>query len=118
MYCPKCGAWVQDNERTCPKCGCVLGTGAVQNGFTEDTIPEEWKPITMWGYLGYQLLFAIPLVGLILILVFSFGGAGNRNLRNFARSYLCVMVIVTIVMIILTVAGVLSMSEVMNQINM
>lgn len=56
-------------------------------------IPEEYKPISMWGYLGYQILFAIPLVGFILILVFSFGGKKNINVRNFARAYLLAFVI-------------------------
>ena len=46
-----------------------------------------------WGYLGYEILFAIPLVGFILLLVFSFGGTRNINLRNFARSYFCALII-------------------------
>lgn len=56
---------------------------------SNDSISEEYKPISMWGYFGYELLFAIPLVGFILLLVFSFGGTRNINLRNFARSYFC-----------------------------
>ena len=59
-------------------------------------IPEEYRPISMWGYLGYQILFAIPCVGFILILVFSFGGHRNINVRNFARAYLLAFVIVLI----------------------
>ena len=62
----------------------------------KDVIPEEYKPISMWGYFGYELLFSIPLIGFILILVFSFGGARNINLRNFARSYFCALIIVLI----------------------
>lgn len=56
-------------------------------------IPEEYKPITMWGYFGYELLFSIPLVGFILILVFSFGGTQNKNVRNFSRSYFCFIIV-------------------------
>ena len=63
-------------------------------------IPEEYKPISMWGYFGYEILFSIPLVGLILLLVFSFGGAKNKNLRNFARSYFCFLIVVVIICII------------------
>ena len=55
----------------------------------ENYIPEEYTPISMWGYFGYSLLFSIPIVGLICIIVFSFGGSRNINLRNFARSYFC-----------------------------
>lgn len=60
-------------------------------------IPEEYKPISMWGYFGYQLLFSIPCVGFILLLVFSFGGTKNVNLKNFARSYFCYMIIALII---------------------
>ena len=24
-------------------------------------IPEEYQPISMWGYFGYEILFALPL---------------------------------------------------------
>ena len=53
-------------------------------------IPAEYKPIGAWGYVGWQLLFGIPLVGKIMILVFALGGTSNINLKNFARSYLIV----------------------------
>ena len=62
-------------------------------------IPEEYKPISMWGYLGYQLLFSIPLIGFILLVVFSLGGTKNINLRNFARSYFCYAIIVLVIVI-------------------
>ena len=58
-------------------------------------IPEEYKPISMWGYFGYQLLFAIPCVGFIVLLVFAFGGTNNINLRNFARSYFCFIIFIS-----------------------
>ena len=64
-------------------------------------IPEEYKPISMWGYFGYQLLFNIPCIGFIMLLVFAFGGTKNINLKNFARSYFCVLIIVAIVIAIL-----------------
>ena len=69
-------------------------------------IPEEYKPISMWGYFGYELLFSIPCVGFILLLVFSFGGTKNVNLRNFARSYFCYMIIGLGIFITITIIGV------------
>lgn len=69
-------------------------------------IPEEYRPISMWGYLGYELLFALPCVGFIMILVFAFGGAKNKNVRNFARSYLCVFVLIFVLwLLIFLLAG-------------
>ena len=64
-------------------------------------IPEEYKPISMWGYFGYELLFSIPCVGFIVLLVFAFGGNKNVNVKNFARSYFCYFIIVAILTVIL-----------------
>lgn len=63
-------------------------------------IPEEYKPISMWGYFGYNLLFAIPLVGFIVALVFALGGNKNINVRNYAKSYFCLVIIGAVIGII------------------
>lgn len=76
---------------TCPNCGAQLDENANPN----------IKPLTMWGYFGYQILFGIPVIGLIMLFVFSFGGTANVNLRNFARSYFCYLIVVVIVTAIL-----------------
>ena len=26
----------------------------------QDNVPAEYEPISAWGYLGYEILFAIP----------------------------------------------------------
>ena len=64
-------------------------------------IPSEYKPISMWGYFGYEILFSIPCIGLILLCVFSFGGTTNVNLKNFARSYFCFLIIVLVLITII-----------------
>ena len=64
----------------------------------------DYTPITMWGYFGAELLFAIPIVGFIWILIFSFS-ANNINLRNFARSYFCFLIIVLVILGILIASG-------------
>ena len=71
----------------------------------ENYIPEEYTPISMWCYFGYSLLFSIPIVGLICIIVFSFGGSRNINLRNFARSYFCWLIIGLIICAFLLLFG-------------
>ena len=63
-------------------------------------IPDEYRPISMWGYFGYSILFAIPIVGLVLIIVFSLGGTRNINVRNYARSYFCWLIIAIIILAI------------------
>lgn len=77
------------------------------NSFIQPGIPEEYRPIGMWGYFGYQILFAIPCIGLICLIIFSFGGAKNKNLKNFARSYFCVLIIFAVLAMILAATGAL-----------
>ena len=72
-----------------------------------DNIPEEYRPISMWGYFGYEILFSIPCIGLILLIVFAVGGTKNVNLRNFARSYFCFLIIVVVLFFILVATGVI-----------
>ena len=75
-------------------------------------IPAEYQPISMWGYFGYQILFALPIVGFIMLLVFSFGGTKNHNVKNFARSYFCyfiiMVIIIAIVISVLTTRGIIT----------
>ena len=58
--------------------------------------------ITPWGYIGYSILFAIPVVGLICVLVFSF--SSNYPCRkNYARSIL-IMYIIGIIIVVIAMA--------------
>lgn len=133
MFCPKCGTEISDDKAFCPECGNPLksqtqqasgarqtagaqqswqDTGA-QNGarphpqvqFQSDTVvlPDEYKPISMWGYFGYEILFSIPIVGFIVLIVLSINGK-NQNVKNFARSYFCFTIIVLILLVILLVS--------------
>ena len=94
------------------KVGIIMEEKQVNDGvltYTTKTvnIPEEYKPISMWGYFGYELLFSIPYVGFILLLVFAFGGTKNVNLKNFARSYFCYFIIaaaITVIVITIMIA--------------
>lgn len=56
---------------------------------------SENRPLSPWAYFGYSLLFNIPFAGFIVALVLSFS-ADNINLKNFARSYFCGLILVLI----------------------
>lgn len=75
------------------------------NNTTYIPLPEEYRPISMWGYLGYQLLFSIPCIGFIILVVFALGGSHNINVRNFARSYFCYLLIGLIIVAIFVLLG-------------
>lgn len=67
-------------------------------------IPAEYTPISMWGYFGYEILFSIPLIGWICVIVFAIS-ASNQNLKNFARSQFCLLIIALILTVIFAVTG-------------
>lgn len=79
--------------------------------------PEQ-KLMGPWAYIGWNILFSIPLVGFILLIVFSFDNS-NLNLRNYARSYWCalllVLILVILIVVLLVVAGV-SLSEITSNL--
>ena len=75
-------------------------------------------PLSMWAYFGYTILFSIPLVGFICVIVFSFGGTNNINLRNFARSQFCFFIvglILAILLVILVSSGAVMYSAMLNR---
>ena len=63
---------------------------------TNQNIPNEYKPISEWGYVGYNLLFSIPIIG---FMVFALDSS-NINRRNYARSFFCWILICIILSVI------------------
>ncbi|MBQ2876419.1 MAG: hypothetical protein IJE25_05370 [Clostridia bacterium] len=79
-----------------------------------------FKPISSWGYVGYKLLWSIPVVGWIIWLVQAIGSK-NRNVRNYARSFVCAAIIgiaftavVTGVAFLLNALGIVTFEAVMD----
>lgn len=121
-FCSACGSEMIANASFCSKCGNSAKISAQQqvqpnvanNNYTASNvngnminIPDEYKPIGMWGYFGYELLFSLPCIGFIFLLVFALGGTQNKNLKNFARSYFCFLILALIIsFIIISVAGI------------
>ena len=116
-----------------PQQGAAYGgqAGQAQGGYNQNVPPQQnasgygfapiwnykpnynYKPIGMWGYFGWDLLFfvlsIIPIIGwlveLVVLLVFSFRGHGNINLRNYARSKFCFLIIVIIIFIVIGIVS-------------
>ena len=65
---------------------------------------EQFRPISAWGYIGYSLLFAIPVVGFILLIVFALSES-NVNRRNYARSYFCALLVVIVLTTVMFLLG-------------
>lgn len=68
----------------------------------ENNIPSTYKPLSPWAYFGYNILFAIPLIGFICAIIFAFDNS-NINRRNYARSFFCGLALLVIFVIIIVV---------------
>ena len=47
---------------------------------------NQYRLLSPWAYVGYGLLFTLPVIGWILTIVFALND-DNLNRRNFARGY-------------------------------
>ncbi len=66
---------------------------------TEDELPEQFQLIHGWGYVGYSILFSLPVVGLIFMIVFALSNK-KLNRMYFARFFFCQLLISVIVFIL------------------
>ncbi len=135
MVCKNCGIEINDDSKFCVGCGIAIEQPTVEaepvveatpvvaepvyqqpvyreapakKEITVEDLPDHLKPIGAWGYFGLKILFAIPIVGFVFLIVFSFS-RGNLNRRSFARSYWCTALIAAaifvFVLLLLTVLG-------------
>lgn len=121
MRCENCGAELADGTRYCTNCGAEVAFNATQENVAENQQQTSYDqqaynyapqqqyypqpvmdpPLSVGQYIGMFLLMAIPIVNLVLVLVWAFGGSVNRNKKNYARAVLIVMLISIVLAIIL-----------------
>ena len=78
-------------------------------------MPPKYRPVGAWGYLGYTILFAIPVVGWICLIVFACS-SGNINRRSYARSYFAGWLVMAIIIAIVCVIVYFAMPNLINDI--
>ena len=52
-----------------------------------------WPPVSVGQYIGMMIVSGIPLIGFIMLLVWSFGSQVNPSKKNYARAILILMLI-------------------------
>ena len=73
-----------------------------------------YAPISAIGYIGYFILFAIPIIGQILCIAFAFGKSGNVNRRNLAKAMFVMLIIGLILALTIGIAGAVMYKQVQN----
>ena len=112
-FCKNCGRLAHPGEDRCPKCGAAhiqpapaatapTGPAAPQYHPAEDA-PEQDVP-------------AIPLVGFIMMLVWSFSGGPDSARKRLARAYLVRTLIIAVIFALLFLIGALSLAAVSHSL--
>ena len=47
-----------------------------------NSVPPYYRPIKPWGYIGYMLLYGLPIIGFIMLIVNALA-EDNINKRNY-----------------------------------
>ena len=103
MICKNCSSENPDTNTFCSNCDTELtevyehdsadtpDCTQEQEASTQENTDQN-SHISPWVYAGYYFLYAIPIAGLILLIIFSLS---NKDIgrRNFARAYWCVLLI-------------------------
>ena len=87
--------------------------GKHSTNYNLESLPKEVRPISSWGYVGYTILYSIPVIGLLFLIIFSF--SHNKNRRNFARSYWC-RLLIALIIIALCALGYVIFREQINEV--
>ena len=68
------------------------------------------EPLSVGQYIGMFLLLCVPLLNIILLFVWSFGGSVNLNRKNFARASLIISAVMVLLWIVAggLIGGILS----------
>ena len=65
-----------------------------------DTQGSNYKPITIGEWLVTFIITAIPLVGIIMMFVWAFGGGTHPSKKTWAQAYLILLLIGIVLVII------------------
>lgn len=73
----------------------------------ENMLPPEYRTVSIGQYIGYTLLFSVPVIGFIMLLVTAFGSDKSISLKNFAKSYLVFYAIALILSFFISIVAVI-----------
>jgi len=71
-----------------------------------DKLPLKYQPLSAWAYFGYNILYAIPIIGWVFMIIFALDDS-NINRRNFTRSFFVVYLVYGILTVILVSSDVI-----------
>lgn len=88
MICRNCGKEIPNNVSVCPGCGAPVSPRTASPAAAPQRVSAGSQPVSTGDWFVTLLLAGIPLVGLIMTLVWAFGGGANPSKQNWARAML------------------------------
>ena len=92
--CKKCGGAVKMEDQFCMHCGMPLEKE--ESAREENRNDNKAEVLSMGDYLLMLILLAIPVVNFIVCILWIISGNGNPNRKNFAKAWLIIAVVGTI----------------------
>ena len=98
MLCKRCAAMIDDGDKICIHCG------ADQEEFSKkkksEPIDSQDRVITFVDYLITFLVGGIPVIGFIMLLIWSFSSEKVKGRSTVAKAFLLWTVLVSLVVIV------------------
>ena len=99
-YCKNCGLLLPHDADRCPQCGAPAPL------YEQDPEEDRIDAMSQGATTAAMLLFAIPIAGFVLAVVWSFGGTQDPARRRLARAYLIrALVVAGLVILFVAVAA-------------
>lgn len=135
-FCSNCGKEIADGMAFCQECGAKVDIPAenkpepkaevdvqpapvyvpVSNNQQTPSEEEKFKTVKVSTYFWLNLVFAIPVIGLIINLIVAFAPK-NKNIKNFAKSKLVWLLIAIIIFIIGFIITLVAGGSVLEQLS-
>lgn len=126
MICVNCGKNLPDNAKFCGSCGSKMSASPQNAQMQQAPSPQmhqQYQETQQPAYQSYNnplpqhqsggsvmsvgrylltfIIAGIPIIGFILLLVWSFGSGTDQNKKNLSRALLCLLIITAILYFIL-----------------
>ena len=122
-YCKNCGLLLPHDANSCPQCGapaphpvqaCTPQPAAPRYDAPDEDDEPSVKALSQSETTVTMILFAIPVVGFILALVWSFGGTHDTARKRLARSYVIRTLVVVAALALFVLAATLVFTAVLH----
>jgi len=143
--CPVCGTDESPDSKFCGECGSKIEAQSeqkpntdslavpVKEDFTEvpreiprpqytpvapppPALDPQTKPLGVFDYILMVIGFSLPVIGLILMIVWSVSSTTNVNRKNFARAYLILCLVAVIISVIISISITSFVISIFNQL--